>query len=74
MAGLSSAAARSTLEAEFERELHGARPTLLVLSCYRPKTLVQHLCRLAERSVSEIGVDVPEVRVIQQIEGFSAKL
>jgi hypothetical protein len=61
-------------ELKSERELHRSRPTHLIQSAQRTKTLVECLCRLAKGCVTQVVIDSPEVRMIENIESLSAEL
>jgi hypothetical protein len=61
-------------ESHLQCELHGTGASLLVLGSYRAKTLIEHLGCGTEGCICQVPVDVAEVRMIEDVEGFGAEL
>ena len=59
---------------QLERELDRARAPLLIEGACPTEALVQHFGGLSKQQIAQIRIDVPEVRVIQDVECFSSKL
>src|SRR6266576_536301 len=62
------------LEEKLERKLHRSRTALLVLRRKRTNVLIEHLSRSAECRARTSWIDTTEIRVVQEVESFRAKL
>ena len=62
------------LECQPKGELHGARPTLLILRGEGAEAGVEHLRGLPKLRVGVVGIDVAEVGVVEEIEGLGPEV
>jgi hypothetical protein len=57
----------AALEHELQRKLNRTWAALIVKCTSRPEALVEHFDRLPEKQVRQVGIDISEIWMVQDI-------